>query len=106
MIFLDIMPGKRLFLISFQERKQNQYVMRGMIMRMVGENPVGQGEKLTEQVLVRISEQDLIFINKFIQDSGGDMSPGAAFRSFLKYFKIDYQEIGPSGCLLKIMDKI
>jgi len=63
-------------------------------------------EKLTEPIMVRCSEQDLIFLDKFIKDCGGDLSYGAAFRTFLSYFRADYDDIGPARCLLKTVNKL
>jgi hypothetical protein len=65
-----------------------------------------QVEKLSEPIMVRCSERDVQFLDKFIQDCGGEISYGAAFRAFMRYFQADYDAMGPSGCLMKLIGKI
>ncbi len=68
---------------------------------------MGPNEKLTgSPVLVRPSESDELFVTQFIRDCGGKMSPPEAFRLFLKYFRMDYEEAGANGCLVKLMEKL
>lgn len=67
---------------------------------------MGEHEKLTEQVGVKCSESDLKFINEFIQQCGGDMSPGEVFRKALKYFRSDLEEMKLQGVLVRLIEKL
>ncbi len=67
---------------------------------------MSMSDKLTEQVNVKCSENDLHFINEVIQAEGGERSAGHVYRMALKYFRIDYELLGPLGVMMKLIDKV
>lgn len=68
---------------------------------------MGGQEKLSASpILVRLSDSDMLFLAQFIHECGEMISPPEAFRMFLKYFRMDYEEAGANGCLLKVMGKL
>jgi hypothetical protein len=62
-------------------------------------------DKLTENVGVRLSEADVIEINKFIHESKQDITASKVLRISWKYLKKTIDEQGLVGVLLKLLDE-
>lgn len=65
-----------------------------------------RGEKHDAKAhLVRLSRSEQAFLEQFMRETGVE-SPPDAIRIIIKLVRVEYEDAGPGGCLVKVMSKL
>lgn len=66
---------------------------------------MADSSKLSQQINVKLTEQDIVDINEFITSCHADVSPGKVLRMAWRLMRKSVQEQGALGLLMKVLDE-